>query len=163
MGKDHERLYAIQPHDYYFFHTGVTPAEEQLLMGLYCPNLIAFRFDVEGNLLGTEQRQVPFFQGVTPPYNIYDNRIPPLMETWKNEMRFREATIKVKKFFSREPYIFIEDYPSHFLEILSDPNADEEEKADIRDSMKLWDKDGQFVLQWGNDFWLDETGEVVST
>lgn len=132
-------------------------------MGLYCPNLVAFRFDVDGNWLGTEERPVAFFQGVKPPYNIYDNRISPLIEAWKKEMLFQEATIKVKKFLSEEHDIFIEDYPSHFYEILSDPNADDEEKADIRDSMKSWDIDGQFVLQWGNDYWLDESGQVVSS
>lgn len=71
--------------------------------------------------------------------------------------------IKVKKFFTQQPYIGIEDYPSHFGEILSDPQECDEEKSDIRDSMRLWDKDGQFVLQWGNDYWLNDSGRVVSS
>ena len=33
----------------------------------------------------------------------------------------------------------------------------------MRESMRLWDADGQFVLNWGNDYWLDATGEVVSS
>jgi hypothetical protein len=78
-------------------------------------------------------------------------------------MSFQPATIRVRKFFSDEHYIGIEDYPSHFHEILSDPDSDEEEKADVRESMVLWDKDGQFVLQWGNDYWLDGSGHVVSS
>src|SRR5205814_740764 len=137
--------------------------KQQVLLGLACPNLLAFRFDQEGNLLWTEQRPVPFFQGVTPPYEIYDPRIPPLMEAWKVEMRFHPAKIKVKKFFSEQFFVGIEDYPSHFQEILNDPAAGDSEKADVLDSMKLWDKDGQFVLQWGNDYWLDKAGEVVSS
>ena len=163
MAKRHERRYAIKSHETYFFYAGVTPDKQQVLMGLACPNLVAFRFDKEGNLLRTEQRPVPFFQGVKPPYDIYDERIPPLMEAWKMDMRFRPAKIKVKKFFSEEHYIGIEDYPSHFHEILIDPAVDDDDKADGRNSMKLWDKDGQFVLQWGNDYWLDESGEVVSS
>jgi hypothetical protein len=98
-----------------------------------------------------------------PPYDIYDARIQPLIEAWKLEMGFRPATIRVRKFWSAEHYIGIEDYPSHFHEILSDTTADEEEKADVRESMELWDEDGQFVLQWGNDYWLDRTGRVVSS
>jgi hypothetical protein len=163
MTEGHERRYAIKPDQGTFFHTGVTPENEQVLLGLFCPNLVAFRFDLEGNLLRTEQRPVPFFQGVTPPYRIYDERIPPLIEAWKKDMGFCPAAIKVKKFFSEEHSIGIEDYPSHFHEILADPDADEAEKADVRDSMELWDRDGQFVLQWGEDFWLDESGEVVSS
>ena len=78
-------------------------------------------------------------------------------------MGLRPATIKVRKFFARKPYVGIEDYPAHFGEILSDPEAAEEEKDDVRDPMGLWDQDGQFVLQWGNDYWLDDAGEVVSS
>jgi hypothetical protein len=157
-----EQLYAIRPDEGYFF-AGVTPGGAQVLMGLFCPNLVAFRFDREGNLLGSEQQPVPFFQGVAPPYDIYDQRIQPMIEGWKQEMGFRPATIRVRKFWSAEHYIGIEDYPSHFHEILSDPSADEEEKADVRESMERWDKDGQFVLQWGNDYWLDRAGRVVSS
>ncbi len=162
MAEGNERLYAIKPDAGYFF-AGVTADGAQVLMGLFCPNLVAFRFDREGNLFGSEQRPVPFFQGVTPPYDIYDGRIQPMIEAWKQDMGFRPAAIRVRKFWSAEHYIGIEDYPSHFQEILSDPAADEEEKADVRESIELWDKDGQFVLQWGNDYWLDRAGRVVSS
>jgi hypothetical protein len=158
----YERLYAFKPDEGHFI-AGVTPTGEQVLMGLFCPNLVAFHFDREGNLVRSEQRPVPFFHGVRPPFDIYDDRIQPMIEVWKAEMEFRPATIRVRKFFSDEPYIGIEDYPSHFHEILSDPAADEEEKADVRESMELWDKDGQFVLLWGNDYWLDGSGRVVSS
>ena len=162
MAEGHERLYAIRPDEGYF-SAGITADCEQVLMGLFCPNLIAFRFDREGNLLGSEQRSVPFFRDVTPPYDMFDERIQPMIATWKAEMGFRPATIRVRKFFSDEHFIGIEDYPSHFHEVVSDPGADEEEKADIRGSIELWDKDGQFVLQWGNDYWLDGSGRVVSS
>jgi hypothetical protein len=109
MRPSRERRYAIQSHDGYGFYTGLTPNDEQVLMGLFCPDLVAFRFDREGNLLRTDQRRVPFFQGVTPPYNIYDTRIPPLIKAWQREMGFRSATIQVKKFFSHELYVGIED------------------------------------------------------
>src|SRR5205823_2367085 len=120
MAEAYERRYAIRPDEGYF-SAGVTPDGEQVLMGLFCPNLVAFRFDPEGNLLGSEQRPVPFFRDVTPPYDIYDSRIQPMIEAWKEEMGFRPATISVRKFWSAEHYVGIEDYPSHFHEVLSDP------------------------------------------
>jgi hypothetical protein len=100
---------------------------------------------------------------VRPPYDIYDERIATLLNAWQKEIGFRPATITVKKFFSVEHYIGIEDYPSHFAEILSDPEATEDERIDVRDSMTLWDRDGQFVLLWGNDYWLNSSGDVVSS
>ena len=168
MEQCHERRYAIQSHEGYFFYTGVRPNNEQVLMGLFCANLlVAFHYDLEGNLLRIDQRPIPLFQGVKPPY---DKRIPLLIEEWQTAMGLWQtamglqcSTIKVKKFFSHELHIGIEDYPSHFHEILSDPASDDGEKADVRESMELWDKDGQFVLLWENDYWLDESGEVVSS
>lgn len=162
MACGQDRRYAVKPDEPYF-SAGVRPNGEQVLMGLFCPNLVAFYFDRDGNLLRTEHRPVPFFRDVIPPYDIYDGRIRPMIEDWKAEMGFGPATIRVKQFFSDEHYIGIEDYPSHFGEILGDPEADEEEKADVRESMELWDRAGQFVLLWGNDYWLDGSGRVVSS
>lgn len=163
MQKDPDRLYSIQSHEGYGFYTGLTTSNEQVLIGLHCPNIVALRFDVDGNLLGTEQRPIPFLQRGEPPYNIYHELLPQLIEEWKKEMQMSVATIKVKRFALDEYDVFVEDYPSHFQEILSDPDANDEEKEDILESIKLWDEDGQFVLQWGNDFWLNDTGEVVSS
>jgi hypothetical protein len=162
MEPAHERRYAIRPDEGYF-SAGVTADGQQVLMGLCCPNLVAFRFDRDGKLVGTEQRPVPFFRGVTPPYDIYDERLRPMLQAWKAEMGFRPDTIRVQRFYSDEHGIGIEDYPSHFHEVLADPTADAEEKADIRESMELWDQDEQFVLLWGNDYWLDGSGRVVSS
>jgi hypothetical protein len=159
----HERRYPIQSHDAYSFYTGFSLSNEQVLVGVYCPTLVALWFDVDGSLLRTSHLPIPFFQRATPPYDIYDDRLPPLIEAWKQDMELRPATIKVKKFFAEQWHIGIEDYPAHFEEVLSDPAADEDEKADMRDSMELWDKDGQFVLLWGNDYWLNDSGEVVSS
>jgi hypothetical protein len=163
MQKVQDRLYSIRSHESYGFYTGLTPSSEQVLMGLHSPDLIAFRFDVNGNLTSTERRPIPLFQDVSPPYDIYHEQLPQLICQWQREMRLRESTIQVKKFTSNECDIFIDDYPSHFDEILSDPEASDAEKEDIAESIRLWDADRQFVLQWGNDYWLDETGDVVSS
>jgi hypothetical protein len=133
--QDDGRRYAIKPDEGYFFYAGVTPDKKQVLMGLYPPDLVAFSFDKEGNLLRVDQRPLAS-QGVPPPYKIYKDRIPQLIEAWKKEVGFRPATIRVRKFFSAEHGIGIEDYPSHFHEILADPETSDEEKADVRDSIE---------------------------
>jgi hypothetical protein len=159
MEQTDERRYTIQPDE--SLSTGFTSRSEQVFMGLACPNLIAFHFDHDGNLLRTEQRPVPFFVGVSPPYNIYDERISPLIQAWKTELEFGPAAIAVKKFFSQG--IGIEDHPSHLLDILEDPTAGTEEKAEARDSIESWKQRGDFVLWWGDDLWLDQSGQVISS
>jgi hypothetical protein len=162
MIKHEERRYPIKPDEGYF-EAGITNNHEQVLFGLLCPDLVAFFFDSEGNLLRIEKRTLDFFHDVQPPYNIYDGRIPKHVDTWKRDMGLQPAVISIKRFFSEDLYIGIEDYPNHFEDNLADPEASEEEKDDVRNSMQLWDKDGQFVLWWGNDYWLDGSGRVVSS
>lgn len=163
MDQAHAKRYAIQPHGGGDSYTGLTASTDQVLMGLLCPNLVALFFDAEGDLLRADQRPVPFFQGVNPPFHIYDKRIWPLIEAWQKDLGFQPATIKVNRFFSQDHCVGIEDYPTHFHEALSDPAEGEEEKSAVRESLKLWDKDGLFVLWWGKDYWLDESGEVNSS
>jgi hypothetical protein len=163
MVEDAVRRYSLTSHEEYGFFAGLTADNKQVLMGVFCPDLIAFIFDPEGNLLKVEHRPVSFFLGVTPPYKIYDERLPALIRAWQDEMRFQPSTIKVKRFFSDELCIGIQDYPDHFEEILNDREEDEDEKKEIHDSMRIWDEEGQFVLQWGNDYWLNDLGEVVSS
>ncbi|WP_406698461.1 hypothetical protein V5E97_06255 [Singulisphaera sp. Ch08] len=69
----------------------------------------------------------------------------------------------MKKFSIADYGIGIEDCPDHFGETLKAPDASDVEKADMRESIELWDAEGQFVLFWGNDYWLDGSGEVVSS
>lgn len=168
------RLYPIRPGQGYF-DAGMTGDGRQVLMGLYCPDLVAIFFDASGDLISREARHLEFMrpsgvivdgnpiEGMVRYYDIYDERIPPRIVAWQEELEFRPATIRVKRFFLGGPGIGIEDYPSHFGEILDDPSVSDEEKDDVRDSMRLWDADGQFVLLWGNDYWLDDSGEVTSS
>ncbi len=158
-----ERRYPILSQECYGFFAGVTANQQQVLMGLLCPDLVALFFDPEGNLLSTEHRPVEFFQGIAPPYNIHDQRIPGLIKQWQGELGFRATIINVKQFYSKQLLVGIDNYPSHFEEILSDPSECEEEKESVRAEMAEWDDQGQFVLGWGNDYWLDSSGDVISS
>jgi hypothetical protein len=156
MMRGEERLYSIR-HDQGYFDAGMTADGRRVLMGLYCPYLVAIFFDSSGNLLGHEVRRLEFLQrssvivdgepieGMVGVYNIYDERIPPRIVAWQDEMGFRPATIRVKQFF------------------LDDPEASDAEKDGVRESMRRWDAEGMFILYWGNDYWLDGTGEVESS
>ncbi len=128
---------------------------------VYCPELVAIFFDESGDLLGVERRHLEFLVPRGGMFDIYDERIPPFLQAWQDEIDFCPEVIQVRKFFIMD--LGIEDYPDHFDEILNDPAASDDEKAGIREAVRRWDADGQFVLIWGNDYWLDSTGEVVSS
>jgi hypothetical protein len=163
MSSDGDRLYPIETKGEYHLFSGIRSDSRRVLMGLWCPDLIALYFAEDGTFLDFERRPVVFFQNVKPTYQIYDRRIDELLDNWQREMGFQAALIRVKKFILPEVGISIDDYDSHVLEILDDPKASEEEKDEIREEMQEWDAEGQFVLNWGNDYWLDHTGEIVSS
>jgi hypothetical protein len=170
-----ERLYPIKPDEGHFFYAGIIPGEQQVLMGLFCPDLVAFCFDAAGNLLCVHSRPLPFLrrsdvlvdgqsiEGLVRPYDIYDERIPQQLDAWQRELQFQPQTIRVKKFSLPELGIRIEDYPDYFDEVFADPRADQEEKDHVRAFQREWEAARQFVLWWGNDYWLDDTGEVVAS
>jgi hypothetical protein len=167
--------YLIQSHESYFFWAGRTKDRTQVLMGLACPYLVGFFFDLGGNLIGVQKRHLEFLQpsgvfvdgepiqGQVKIYDIYDEEIPIRLDEWQQEIGFQEQIISVKRFADPAIGIGIRDYPEHFAEVLSDPEASEEEKEGVLESLPEWEADGQFVLWWGNDYWLNGDGEVTSS
>ena len=56
--------------------------------------------------------------------------------------------------------------PQYYRELLENPNSptfDDEERQALPGWIQQWHESGQFVLEWGNDYWLDSTGEVVAS
>src|SRR5688500_18667248 len=89
-------LYRIKPHERRMIFAGVTADSRQVLLGLYCPSVVAIFFDREGNLVDVQQRVLKFMQedmerGVGT--NIYDMRIEPELEAWQEELGYQPATI----------------------------------------------------------------------
>ncbi len=55
------RLYPIRPGQGYF-DAGMTGDGRQVLMGLYCPDLVAIFFDASGDLISHEARHLEFMR-----------------------------------------------------------------------------------------------------
>lgn len=160
---DQPRLFPINSHPEYGFHAGTTADGRQVLMGLLCPNLVAHLFDGDGRFLGIQTRPLDF---LTPSaagiYNIYDKRIPGCIEVWRGELGLTPGVIRVRS-FSAESGVAIDEHPDHLDELLDDPDASDDEKEEARESLRRWEEDREFVLYWGNDYWLDDKGEVTSS
>ena len=56
--------------------------------------------------------------------------------------------------------------PGHYQDFLDNPSApyfDQEMRQAYPESIARWRKEGRFVLEWGNDYWLDNSGEVTDS
>lgn len=168
------RLYSIRP-DSGYFDVGVTDDGRQVLMGPWLPDLVAVFFDASGNLVGRESRRPGFLhnrgvvvdgspvEGSVESLDVNDPRTLASIAAWQGELGFQPATIRVRRFHLDNLGVGIADHPDHLVEILSAPRASDADKENARDSLRSWDADGQFVLRWGEEFWLDDAGEVVAS
>jgi hypothetical protein len=169
--KPKARLFPIQNHGYDFF-TGVCPDGRQVVMGLLCPELVAFFFDSEGNYLGREERpwsvEAGQLAGREPPYNIFGDRFQEVignqLREWQCELGFRIATIRVKEFLDDEQTVGIEVLPSHYRDIETDTwFRSEEERQRFIESRDRWLERGSFVWWWAKDYFMSKDGAVEST
>ena len=156
-----ERVYQINSSGYW--HTGHTSDGNQILFGLYCPDLVAYVFNAAGDLVETQKRPLDFLLESSPPYNIYNPRIELRQEAWKQQLGVRSGLIRVHKFLDNCRGIGIEDYPEYFDLATEPSNISDGMKSEIEESRRTWEKEGNFVLRWGNDYWLDRNGEIESS
>lgn len=140
--------------------TGVGSNARQCLVGQWGCDLMGFFFDAQGTLLRNELR-------VLDRFDLDGGH-------WRDELGARPGLIQVKRFVwtpvpsstSRswtDDGVGIEDHSEYFDNAANDPTVSDEEKAEVRASLHRWYEAGQFVLWWGNDFWVDGSGEIVAS
>jgi hypothetical protein len=166
-----ERLFPIQSQGYDFF-TGICADGRQVVMGLLCPELVAYFFDAHGSLVGAQRRTwsdaAADVAGRVPPYRIFNDEFKALIglqrREWEGELGFRTATIHVKEFFDHELGVGIELLPAYLREIETAPwFRDTQERERAAKLRNRWVEDGNFVWYWAKDYYMSPTGEVEST
>lgn len=171
MDEAGDRLFPIQ-NDGHDFFTGVCSDGRQVVMGLLCPALVAYFFDLEGNLVAREERRwseaAAEAAGATPPYQIFTNEFEALIELqrreWETELGLRAGTIRVKQFFDPELRVGIDLLPEHYRDVDIAPwLADGKEREEFARSRDRWVAEGKFVWFWGKDYYMTNAGEVEST
>ena len=159
-----DRIYPIQSSSYWY--AGHTRDGRQVLYGLLCPSLVAYFFSERGDLIDVQQQHLEFLEEGRNPghvYDIYDPRIEPRREAWSRQLGIYSGTIRVRKFRDSNHGVEILDYPDCFDDALQRPNASSEVKARIAEFRRDWEQQRNFVLLWGEDYWMDEEGQIESS
>jgi uncharacterized protein (TIGR02996 family) len=153
--RDDDHLYAIQ--DDYAFTTGVGPDHTQLLFRTWRPGVRVALFDHEGNLLEVRRRDVAQEEGSW--WQQESARRDAAKKAWMEELGFRSATIRVKRFrFDDGEGIYGFNW---WQDAFNDPNHPQPE---VRNLVGNWLRAGQFEWNFGGgNCWLDGTGEVTDT
>ena len=147
------KLYTLQAGEGYF-DAGVLPDGRQALMAAFYPATFAILFAADGTFLEYLERP-----------NAVHAPNEPALRAWQAELGFTPKTIRVEDFYCDEMGVGIADLPSHYEELLDDPESepDPEERAERLREIEEWQRVGSFVLYWGNDLWLDSSGHVTSS
>jgi hypothetical protein len=157
---DSRRLYPLSGSDRYSYFPGVVRDGRQVLMGLYCPSLVAVCFDPGGRLLGAEYRRLRYLDRdawMVDNYRFLDD-----LRAWQEELGFRPCTIRVEKFSlldaDSDPeaispdwpvHIELRDQPEYFREVLSgEGEYAEYNREAVRREQAEWEREGRFVLYW---------------
>ncbi len=164
-----QRLYKIATTVPYFY-TGRLMDGTQMLMGVQPPNLVGVVFDPDGNYLTTSLKQISREQRPTlrdqseiDPTSAEDE-FSAYIYDWQRELKLRTETISVKQFSLPERWIGIRDLPEHYQEVLDHPeNFSEERLQELQGDIEAWRGSGEFVLDWDEDYYMSEEGELDST
>lgn len=158
-----------------YFYTGRSSNGTQTLMGVQMPDLVMVVFDADGNYLRTDLKAIP--QDREPddrePVNApqvetdvdsAENEFSAYINEWQTDLGVVPGTISVKQFYLPERFIGITDLPEHYQEVLDHPeNFTEERLQMLRRDIEAWRTNGQFVLDWDEDYYMSEEGDLDST
>jgi hypothetical protein len=150
-----------------YFYAGSLPDGRQALVGrsVYGQLIVAI-FDRDGDLMQLIHRDLP-----SPPVFPDSDEIREVdednfQEYLHQEFGFSPGLIRVKEFRVSEDMFAVYHLPNHYREFLENPNGPafgDEEREAFPGLIQEWNEAGHFVLGWGNDYWLDSTGEVVAS
>jgi hypothetical protein len=151
-------------------YTGQVGDGRQVLMGLLCPNVVAYFFARSGELLNREVRPWEYpapSHGEDGPYKIYDSEferhLSAQISRWQNEIGYHGQAISVQPFFDEEFFVGACEIPRELLDLT---DADEDEREELEEELALWEErkaDGEFVFYWAKDYLMSADGTVLAT
>lgn len=153
------------------FFTGTAADGRQVLMGLLCPEVVAYFFAPDGSFL---QREACPWEYPAPrmgddgPYQIYDDeferRLGEQIRVWQDVIGFASGAIRVLPFRDDAYYVGVQDKPEH-LEDTAEVE-DDDECGEIEAEWKEWalhDADDEYVFLWAKEYYIGSDGSVFST
>jgi hypothetical protein len=154
--------YAIRNNGHYFT-TGVDGQGRQVLIGLLfgatSPEVVAVLFDKSGDYLSSVA------EPIVPRTGENDGAAAErTLAEVRSAIGLSPAHILIKKFWLNDRQVGIADLPEHYQDFLRAPEEfDEQRRAELLEDVRRWFSEGDFVLWWGEDYYLDKDGDVSSS
>lgn len=162
-------MYHLQSHPMADYVTGRTDNGDPIIVGLCYPYICAVLFGATCKLAEVRARPLTFEARAMrkgAPYLIEDpdfqQKYTAQAQLWCDDFGLTEQPIVIER-FSFPPFeLGIEDLPRHMQRFKSDPDDfPEQEKRDYVELIDEWIAEGNFVLWWGTDYYLDKEGGII--
>jgi hypothetical protein len=162
--------YTIQHTDTVNFSAGRTEDGKQVILGVPGSFLAAVFFDAQGNFLRCETRKphlalpVATQQAHKPGGDLLA-QLWASLDTWKSEIGFSPSTIVVSCFSVSDLGLGITELPHYLQDLLDHPSSEPDEtlRQEYFAEIAEWHRQNKFVLRWGNEYWMNSSGEVTDT
>ena len=123
-----------------------------------------YRFKPDGEFLGAEASPI----APQPPLpRMHDLRDRMLHDHLRSALGLEPGLVRVRRFFDDRRQIGIRPIDDHHKEFAVDPEAycsgDREDVTDQMEILQSWVAEKQFVFDFHNNYWVDDTGEVESS
>jgi hypothetical protein len=163
-----QNLFHCASQDDYPWEAGQTDRDGQVLIGVYNAEVVAVFFNDSGNPARFERRSSSF---ATPMKersiddSTFDAALQGVLDSWKREIDFHAAGIRVAPFFIPELQVGVSELPIFLQGFLENPSfvTSARERQEWHLDVSRWQAEGRFVLRWGKEYWMNKRGEVTDT
>lgn len=162
-----EMLFPIQSCPWHYFYAGHLPGGRQVLIGQCVDGYIQMAvFDRDGHFLEVLQHDLPTDILTSRAVAGFDVIADKFQEFLQREFGFVPGLIRVREFRRPADLFGVYRFPQFYQDFLSnpeDPIFGEEERQELPSIIEQWKAEGNFVVEWGNDFWLNNKGEAFAS
>src|SRR5690348_18309911 len=150
-GLDH--CYTIRSNPYYGILAGQSGGAQWLITGAE-QAILLIKFDLKGKLVETR-----LLKGDSPEQREEQ------LEQWKAEVGFTDQPVYVLKFHLEQYYVGVAALPYDGMqEAIDDPDSFAPEELEmIMEEIESWLSKGLFALEWGEEYYMNKDGEVITS
>ena len=152
------------------FRTGTLPSGGQVLFGVVIPDILVYRFDKDGQLLGRQAiplEHPPAWNPFTNSYDLdrnYAEKAEAQIAALGASLDVRAGPITVGQFSDPDKGVGIQELPSEFMEAFVAPdNFTPDEQGQMTSNAETWRRSGRYVLNWVEELWVSQDGRIVSS
>jgi hypothetical protein len=154
-------LYTFAGDSTKLFFTGAQSGRGPIIVGPIAPLILVLQFDIHGYLLTAD---------IVADHSVVDQQSYDIyVDTYFRKTGAIPGPIKIHRFSSQQPSspVAVIDVrygcPIQITDLPFDLSIDEDETQETQLAREQWLSSGSYVFSWGNDYYVDCDGIIISS